>query len=160
MLGNIMNLYSMSLTMTRDCVDKDGAWEFIRTFLTEDWQRENLSRLLFPTNMTVFYEKAEDSMTPIFETNANGEKIEVPKYSRYIYDIDTHFDLYAITQAEVDQVIEMINTASFMSDLWDTNLYSIVYDEAIAFFNGTKIAEETAHIIQRRASIYLSEQMR
>ena len=156
-IGNILSSNNM-LAMSSACADKDGAWEFIRTFFTEDWQRENSGlHFGFPTNKTVFLEKAEEVMTPEYETDSDGNSTEIPKGTTS-FDDGTTIELYALTQDEVDQIIELVDTASFLSADIDRNLGMIVYESAANFFAGVNTAEDTARIIQNRVSIYLSEQ--
>jgi ABC-type glycerol-3-phosphate transport system substrate-binding protein len=58
--GNSLNI-NTSLSITTSSNNKDGAWEFIRTILTSDWQRSNIW-WNFPTNKVVFNEKVEEAM--------------------------------------------------------------------------------------------------
>ena len=156
-IGNIINSYNM-LAMSSSCTDKDGAWEFIRMFLTEDWQRENLwGTYVFATNKTVFYEKAEEAMTPEYKNDSDGNRIEIPKSTNSFED-GTTLELYALTQDEINQITELIDTASFLSADIDRDLGMIVYESASNFFAGVSTAEDTARVIQNRVSIYLSEQ--
>jgi len=145
-----------SLAMTGACSDKQGAWEFMRTILTEDNQRAHASLFPFPINKTVFYEMAEDAKTPEYEETPDGERVEVAKETFLWYD-DTSVEIYALTEDEVNQVIELIDTASYLLE-HDRVIMDIVSEVTAGFFNGFYNAEAAADIIQSRAQIYLSEQ--
>lgn len=71
------------------------------------------------------------------------------------YDANDYWNR-PITQAEVDKVLQAIDTAGALAQ-YDTNLMKIIEEEIAPFFEGTKSAEETAAVIQNRASTYLSE---
>ena len=57
----------------------------------------------------------------------------------------------------MDQIVELINNASGAS-AFDQDIYDIISEEAQAFFEGQKTAQDVAAIIQSRASIYVNEQ--
>ena len=140
--GNFIQSWS-GVTMTSTCKDKNGAWDFIRTFLNEDWQRRNL-RINFPVNKVVFDEMLAKAIAePEFATFRFGE-FEVPSV--------------ALTQAEANQLREMIsntaNTGWRQMDLWN-----IISEETSMYFRGLGTAQDAARIIQNRASTLMSEQV-
>ena len=61
-----------------------------------------------------------------------------------------------LTQAEVDQVVELINSTTTLYQ-YDEALMDIVLEEAEAFFAGTRSAKDAAAILQNRAQTYISE---
>jgi len=62
----------------------------------------------------------------------------------------------AMTQADIDYINKFISELNTYANA-DPNIDNIIQDEAKAFFNGDKSAEETAELIQRRANTYLGE---
>ena len=62
----------------------------------------------------------------------------------------------APTQEEIDAVLDMIRKARLVPGD-DDEILKIIDEEAEAFFQGQKSAEETARVIQGRASMYASE---
>ena len=177
--GNIVST-SAGVAMTTSCSEKEGAWEFIRTILTEDWQRTNM-RWNYPTNKVVFNEMLEEAMTPEFYTDMDGNEVEIPKMSFYIEGgnrprplagssggtvtyVDSVYpgdegliQIYALTQEQADQLMVIINSVSGTAS-YDETLMTIVLEGAADYFSGQSTSQDAARIIQSRASIYISEQ--
>ena len=145
--GNSLIVYS-GLAITSRCTDKDGAWEFMRTFLSADWQRENID-WSFPTNKAAFDAMLKDAMT---------EKDEDQPYTIYKMDgAGMEFRETPVTQQEADRIIALINSVSSIAS-YDEALMNIVMEGANDYFSGLNSAQDAARIIQSRASIYIAEQ--
>jgi len=143
--GNSLIVHS-GLAITSRCTNKDGAWEFMRTFLTADWQRENID-WSFPTNKVAFDEKLKDAMT---------EKEEDEIYTYYKMD-GMEFRQTAVTQQEADRIVALINSVSSIAS-YDEALMNIIMEGASDYFSGLSSAQDAARVIQSRASIYIAEQ--
>jgi hypothetical protein len=52
---------------------------------------------------------------------------------------------------------EMIDGVKYVSN-WNSQLTTIINDEAMAYFNGEKPIDEVARLIQSRLSLYVNEQ--
>jgi len=141
--GNSLSV-NAGLAMTSRASDKDGAWEFLRSILTKEWQRENIS-WQFPTNKAAFNEQMEEAMKESEHTYSigwgRGEMLEVKP----------------LTQQDADQILALIDSAAGISSQ-DEALMNIINEGAEDFFNGRGTAQDAARIIQNRASIYISEQ--
>ena len=61
-----------------------------------------------------------------------------------------------LTQAQVDKIMDVIKNTTQVAR-YDTKLTDIINEEAAAYFNGQKSLDETAKIIQNRASTYINE---
>jgi ABC-type glycerol-3-phosphate transport system substrate-binding protein len=173
--GNVLSIGS-GLAMTTRCANKDGAWAFMRTILTEDWQREN-SRWSFPTNRVVFDEILADAMHQEYFTDEEGNQVPIPKMSFQMArpmpaggavvsrssvvmggsGDDGMISIYALTQAQADQIMALINSVSGTFN-YDEALLTIIREGAADFFTGRSSAQDAARIIQSRASIYVAEQ--
>ncbi|MDR2569233.1 MAG: extracellular solute-binding protein [Oscillospiraceae bacterium] len=130
-----------SIAITKGCTDLEAAWEFIRIFITEDYQRDMLNRT-FPVNRVVFDERLNKVMTSSAEWDiGNGLIIKNT----------------AISQVEADRLMNLINNITRIRDD-DNNLWTIIREGAADYFNDRGTAEDIARVIQNRASIYLSEQ--
>lgn len=162
--GNILYL-SDGYAMSADCADKKAGWEFLRHFLTPEYQREQYG---LPLSKAVFDEKLEEAMKIEYQTDAeghylldeNGEKIPVSRGGMGFSDgsgVMVEFQLYGMTQEQADKLMAAINSADKAVDL-NTRIYGIVREESAAFFAGQKSAEETARLIQSKVGLYLSEQ--
>lgn len=142
------------MAMSTSCKDKEGAWQFMRTFLTEKYQKD--SSWSFPTNKKAFEEKMKDAMTPEYYTDpTTGETTEVAKDSMG-WD-DSYVEIFAMTQEEADQLMELIDTTT-RAYTYDQSIYDIITEETAAYFSGARSADDTARNIQSKVSLYVNEQ--
>ncbi|MCL2663511.1 MAG: extracellular solute-binding protein [Oscillospiraceae bacterium] len=151
--GNSFNL-GTSLAITTSSVDKDGAWEFMRTFLTPDWQRENIT-WMFPLNQTVFDEMVVEAMT---EREVPDWDMPIPRDSAIAMPDMPGMGFDApLTQAQVNQVLTLIDSITGITD-YNQALMEIIQEDATNFFNGRSSAQDTARVIQSRVSRLIAEQ--
>ena len=129
-----------------NCKDVVAAWQFVRTFLTEDWQRENSFNSLM-INKTVFEEKLEEAM----REDEYGFRRMVSWENGFEYELEP------LTEAVANQIVAVIESVSGSFSI-DFTLWNIVSEGASDFFNGRSTAQDAARIIQSRASIYVAEQ--
>lgn len=130
--------------ITTKCKDIDGAWEFLKTFLDEGWQKENSWRGM-PVIKSVFDDLIEESMR---ENEHGGGSMHWDGFS---------VELKPLTQADVDKIMSVIDSVSG-SVGQDDALWNIISEGAADFFNGRSSAQDAARIIQNRASTYVAEQ--
>ncbi|MCL2227625.1 MAG: extracellular solute-binding protein [Oscillospiraceae bacterium] len=142
------------IAITSTSENQQGAWEFVRTLLTADWQRENI-QWGFPTNSVVFNERLEEAMTPEFFTDADGNEVEVSRMSFGMGDLI--ISVYAMSQDEADQLLSLIGAVSG-SATHNEGLMNIISEGTEDFFSGRRTAQDAARIIQSRASILIAEQ--
>jgi len=129
-----------SVAITANATDKEGAWEFVRTLLMEEHQREYWIGG-YPINKAVFEEQMQRDMEPM-SFMSEGMLITVKP-----------------TQAEADEIMALINsTTKITGHGSDGALRNIIIESATDFFNGRITAEDAARIIQNRVSIFLAEQ--
>ena len=76
--GNLMNI-SKGYAISTGSSNKEGAWQFIRTFLTEEYQMENTWRL--PVNLNALKASAEARIASAF-IQAEGSTVT----SEYVYN--------------------------------------------------------------------------
>ncbi|MCM1025303.1 MAG: extracellular solute-binding protein [Roseburia sp.] len=130
-----------------------GAWDFARYYLTEEYQRKMTSSL--PVNRQVFEEWAVKQTERVYVTDENGERVEL--------DVGLYLDggladVPPLSREQLDQVLaymESVTTAPFE----DRDLLNIIREEAGSFFSGQKSAEDAAAVIQRRAQMYVQENL-
>ena len=159
--GNSLSLGN-SLAITTNTVDKNGAWEFIRIFLTPEWQRENIT-WQFPMNKEILDERIITAMT------ANPEyKDDIPGNwgrSVIVYDAPVRMPTMPgmpgmdgpMVQEQIDQILDLINSARGIVD-YDSPIMEIIREDTSNYFNGRQSAQDTARIIQSRVSRFVSEQ--
>ena len=161
-VGNLLTING-GIAITKNCADKDGAWQFVRSFLTEKGQDEMYDYYL-PTNIKLFDRYLEHEMVQEYEKDAdgnyvldeNGERIPISKGGWGMMD-GTTYEIYAITQEQADQLKELINNTTKLAN-YNDSVFDIVNEQAQAFFAGQKSAEEVAKLIQSKANIYVNEQ--
>ena len=158
-VGNTLAMLE-SYAMSSICHNKEAAWQFLRGFLTEEYQMEGN---YLPTNQKTFEKQLEKAMEVEYEKDANGnylldengERIPVSRGS--VYDGMETYNIYATTPRQAQMLRDVIASATKMMD-YDTSIINIVKEEAAAYFAGQKTAQEVCKLIQSKVNIYINEQ--
>ncbi len=119
----------------------EGAWEFIKSFLSEDFQKENWRGL--PMIKSAYDAKVKDLM------NRDGGGSYGNGY--------TTVEINKLTQAQADKIKEAIEGATGAA-YFDEKIVEIMSEEVDPYFKGQKSAEDVASVLQSRISLYLQEQ--
>ena len=159
-VGSIMR-FENGFAMSKTCSNKDAAWEFFRSMLTEDGQA---GLYTIPSNRNVFDKQLKDYMTPRYVKDAdgnykldeNGEKIEESR-GGWIDENGAEHNIYAMTQEQADDILSVIETCTKVAS-YETSIYNIVNEQAQAYFAGQRSLDEVARLIQSKANIYVNEQ--
>jgi ABC-type glycerol-3-phosphate transport system substrate-binding protein len=146
--GNGTMMYFSGLAgITKYCEDADMAWEFLRgTYIPED-SSDYYGSYFNGSILQSEFDKFFDSATN--EDNYGGT------WGWGNYETAVH----APTQAEVDQVKDIILNSTAVSGAVSSGILNIIEEEAAAYFSGQKTAADVAANIQSRMEIYLSETM-
>ena len=149
--GSVLNIYqSYAISAKSDKVE--GAWDFIKYFLTEDYQ-STISYDL-PIRKSCLEKMAQEAMNkPYYMDEETGEKVE---YDDTYWLNNEEIVIPPMTQEEVDEVLEFVYSVNRKSS-YNTELNNIISEEAESFFEGQKSAEDVAKIIQSRAQLFISE---
>jgi len=153
--GSVFGIDS-GLAMSSKSQHKDGAWQFIRTLLTEEYQGKSGS-WAFPTNKNCLDDMIEKAMEEETTTDENGNAIPIAR-GTWGWGPGLEVEIKAATQEEIDQIMALIDAIDSTMN-YDTSLMEIVQDEVASYFAGQKSAQETASNIQNRVSIYVNEQL-
>ncbi|MBS5880412.1 MAG: extracellular solute-binding protein [Clostridium sp.] len=152
---------SVTLCITTACKDKADAWAFIRSTLSEEYQK-NLWN--FPILRSAFDAMAGKAMTQEYQTDANGSQVldengdPIPISSGGMsYGDEPMIELYAVTQEQYDTVMELIESTTNFLD-YDQSVLSIISEEAAGYLAGDRSVEETSRLIQSRVNLYIQEQ--
>ncbi|MCM1125985.1 MAG: extracellular solute-binding protein [Lachnospiraceae bacterium] len=151
--GNLIMPSGTCIGISSKSKNKDGAWEFIQSMLSEENQKA--ADWGFPVLKSALEQQFEEDMTPEYYEDENGEKVETTKTS-WGYD-DFDIDIYAAKQEEVDAVRRLIDSADKLYSSADGQLNTIISEEADPFFKGQKSAADVAKIIQNRIQTYVNE---
>lgn len=131
-----------------------GAWEFVRYYMTEDYQ-EGESSWRIPTNRNAFDKWLAKGMEKPYYLDENNEKVE---YENTFYINGEEIPIPVMTQEEVDRIeafIRSVDKPAYYND----NVENIIMEEAAAYFSGQKSVSDVAGIIQSRVQVYVNENM-
>lgn len=147
--------------ITTACRDKDAAWQFVRTFLTEKYQLDGYS---FPTNVNAFNALLANAQKIEYERDANGNILldeNGEKKRRVVgmmYDGTNYTEIYSGITPERAETIKALVQSTTKPLNYDQSIVDIVTGEAQAYFAGQKSADEVARLVQSKANIYVNEQ--
>ena len=146
---------STTVAMHASSKNKEGVWEFIRFNLTEKRQ-ENMwtANAGFPILKSALDKVLAEAMEDEYYEDEDGNKKLTSKTTWTTGDFTV--EVYAATKEQVDRIREMIDTAQ-PGKIMEEKLYDIIREEAQAYFDGQKSAEDVAALIQNRVQTYLDE---
>lgn len=131
--------------------NKEGAWEFLRYFYSEEYQDGIISsNSNFPVRLSSLEILAENAKKGRY--NAHEREYEEPKWNLFGKEITIGVN----TDEDNQRVYDLIGSAVGIMEN-DVYIYSIIKEESAAYFSGQKSAEETTEIIQNRVSNYIDE---
>ena len=143
--GGKLNIFTRFAISEKSKV-KEGAWEFIKTYFDTS----------IPDN---YYTYGYPSLKADLEKRLDKE-MSLTKYgSEELENVQTKlgFIQYPLTQEERDDLERYVLSCDTLANTMDYDVESVCYEEADAFFNGEKTAEEAAKMMQNRISILISE---
>jgi len=147
--GSVFNP-GLKFAVTSKSKNIEGAWEFVRYFMSDEYQSEVY---MFPARLDMLNKKAENDMKPQTYEDENGNMVEIEN----IYYLSSgEINVGYPDEDDIAQTMELINSITAFAS-FDEKLNSIVQEEAAAFFSGQKTAAAVADLIQNKASIYIAE---
>ena len=142
---------ALQMAMSAKSSYKEGAWQFLRYYLTDEYQDELPYGL--PLSIRKLDAMGEDAMKNPTYLDENGNEVEVQDYF-YLNGVD--IPINPMTKEEVESFKKTLYSFNQVYN-YDENLIQIIEEEAAAFFSGQKSARDVAAIIQSRAKIYVNE---
>lgn len=142
---------TMRLAISASSKNKEAAWQFVRSFLLEDYQEK--VDFGFPVRREALELMSQTAQERPYYINENGEK---EYYDETYWVNGQEITSEPITAEKADAFIAFLESLDSFSDL-DYNVYNIVAEETGAFYSGQKSAQEVADTIQSRVQIYLNE---
>jgi hypothetical protein len=140
-----------------DAKNPDGAWEFVKGFMQykgpQDTETSRYSKYFSIMQKNMDDYAAEAMADPYYFDYTTGEKVYSPHTLFLNYNI---VDIPNNTAEQNAKVINIINSAEHVYRN-DQALRDIISDDTANFFGGQATAEETAKLIQNRATTYLEE---
>jgi extracellular solute-binding protein family 1 len=150
--GSMIQLHA-NFAILESSPSKEACWQLISEFFSEDYYSNNKWEL--PTRVSEFEKMADDAMSRPYWLDENGQKQE---YDDTYYINDKEFIIDPLTKEERDYIVDFVKSITTIRNYYSFDIDQIINEEVQAFFNGEKTAEETAKMIQNRASIVVSEQ--
>ncbi len=130
--------------------EKDLCWEFLRLFLSEEYQNERYIKEVetaFPSNSASLDALKQYSMETLYAEDGT-ENTERGMYG----------DGYLPAEQDaVDQILDVIDSVEVSQRSLSVSLSELINEEVTAFLSGTQTVEKTAENLQNRASILVSE---
>ena len=154
----VQGVNETELSIPHNAENPDGAWDFIKFFFSDQGYQAN--RLEIPIYQEHFDKTADHCLKnePGSEDMAYLPEDGWITAVRYKNAEGTEYEIIEpLTEKELEQYKNFIYNAAKKYGRKDSELELILYEELQEFFNSDKSAEETAEMIQNRASIYLSE---
>jgi len=131
----------------------DYAWKFVREKLLST---ATVNEWSIPIRIDLFEDRIAEAMTPRTVEDNYGEVHELPRET--MFSAWAPMQLYAMTEETADRLREIIDSAVPAEWGVDEGLMELIKSDLADFFAGARSAEDTARIIQSRASIWISEQ--
>lgn len=161
-VGNMIGFSESGMAMSAKTPYKDAIWQFMRTFFTEEYQKNGWS---LPSNRNVFEEKLKQACTVQYMKDADGnilldedgEKIPIVRYSVWDEVEKKNVMVYAVSEEMANTLRELVSTTTKVSN-YNSSIFDIVNEQVQAYFEGQRSAEDVAKLIQSKANIYVNEQ--
>lgn len=132
--------------------NKDGAWEFVKSLMTKEYQNKSWAGIPTRTDAYEMYKKART--TTVDYTDEFGNEVS-PLQSGWSYD-DFEVEIGPLSDEQV-ALFESVLNKTHKSLETDYKLSEIINEEAQAYFKGDKSVDEVCDIIQSRVSTYVNE---
>lgn len=134
---------------------KEGAWEFLRMFMTKEYQSQNDLILDMPARKDCFDMIMKEKTTTKTYTDEFGREIH-PVESSWEYD-GFEVEIKPSTPEEAAQFKELINNTKRIGGNDSDIIIKIIAEEAEAYFKGDKSLDDVANVIQNRVKTYVNE---
>lgn len=138
-------------TISSKSKHKDVAWEFLRYYLTDEYQSQQTYTL--PIQRKYFKEQAQEATQKPYWIDSDGNKQE---YDDTFWMNGEVITIPPMSQEQVDTAIAMIESIK-KHPYVNNDIMNIINEDMGAFFSGQKSAKEVADTIQNRAQLYVDE---
>lgn len=146
--------FPMQLGIYSNSDNKEGAWEFVRTFLTKEYQGLVMSEMNAPTRQDCFDLMIEGAMSEKEYVNAVGKEVHPRDEECYIGK--TSIKLGPLSQEQADAYVDLVKRTRKVG-CFDDPITDILLEEAQNYFNGKNSLEEAVKYTQNRVSTYVNE---
>lgn len=142
--------YYFSLGISSKCPSPESAWEFIRTYLLPDYQKDTYSGI--PASIAVFDELGKKAQER--RSYTDGDEV--------IYEDDTFYvngdyiTLNPLTAQEIQNYKDFILSVDKVQGSF-SSVENIINEETQGYFAGQKSLDDVVKNIQGRVQLYISE---
>ncbi|MDE6761965.1 MAG: extracellular solute-binding protein, partial [Lachnospiraceae bacterium] len=134
---------------------KEGAWEFLRTFMTKEYQGKiDEYNFCMPVRKDCLDMKIKKATTTEAYTDELGQEVLPINSSSDLGDILVN--ITPATQDEINMFMDLINNTKRVY-YHNAVVNNIIQEEAAYYFMGEKNLEDTVKIIQNRVETYVNE---
>lgn len=147
--GNLAAIIDTAVGISAASENKEESWEFLSSLLSKEYQ-DSIERGL-PLRIRSLEQKLKHAMNAEFDSN--GEKTVK---EQLIFEGEDPVNIFEISKEDAETLKAVIHKIEF-SMTADPELYNIILEEADYLFHDGRDADDTADIIQNRASVYISE---
>lgn len=142
---------SISFAISADTKSMDGVWEYIKRFLTYEWQSDSDKNYVLPIRKDALLAK-EQASTERPHFTVQGQTYYYDRFSQI--DNDTILPPLSMEEAEeLTKFIMSVNTSLKQ----DTNIENILAEDTQPYFIGQKPMETICKTIQSRIRLYIGE---
>lgn len=158
-----LSMFNEHFAITKDCENKELAWDFIKNFYTDDYYRgHTISHVNgysmqggLPVTESGLDVLAENEKVP-FDNSEWGDD-----YTGFYYGLGYNetVEIGHVTDEDIAAVKDIIHSVTEYDpkNTIADDVYSLIYEEIERCFNGECTEEDCARIIQDRVSTYLAE---
>lgn len=154
----------LSFSVLKTTGAKEGVWQFIRQFFTDEFygctdETENdtermtsiISSRFLPARKSVMEKRIEDSVSLKYEHILYGEDY-TPVYNLY----GSQYSIDEVTEKTAEKFRKAVYSP-VCADMKGTKLWDIITNEANRYFSEESTPEKTASAVQQRVTDYLNK---
>lgn len=134
--------------------NKEGAWEFVRTFLTKEYQGIIMNEANAPTRQDCFDLMIEGAMAEKQYENALGKEVQPRDKECHIGGCS--INLGPLSQEQVDAYVNLVKRTRKVG-CFDDAVTEILLEEAQDYFSGKNSLDEAVEYTQNRVNTYVNE---
>ncbi len=139
------------IAITTSTKHPEAAWEFVRSFLLQDYQDE--ISWSFPLRRDSLDKQAAKAMERPYYIDDTGQRVE---YDDTWWLNGQEIIIPPMSEEETEKMIDFLSGCDRRVYM-NSTVTDIINEEAAAFFENQKSAEDVARVIQSRVQIYVHE---
>ena len=153
-MGSVLWAGNWMYALSAKSKNLDGAWEFLRYYLTQEYQDKiQEQEYNLPVLRSTFEKNVQDATKKPYYMDENGNKVE---YDETYYINGEEILLPQLTQEQVDRIVSFVESVN-KRGYYNEAISNIISEEAGAYFSGQKSARDVASVIQSRVQVYVNE---